>query len=58
MSQRYNGNTKRPKLKENQSAILKIYAKISNWSQVQERAAGVMYLYMRIQPKSCCTSFP
>ena len=26
MSQRYNGNTKRPKLKENQSGILKIYA--------------------------------
>ena len=26
MSQRYNGNTERPKLKENQSAILKIYA--------------------------------
>ena len=40
MNQRYNDITKRPKLKENQPGILKIYAccwKFQQWPLVQER---------------------
>ena len=37
MSQRYNDNTKRPKLKENQLGILKMYA--FRW-KIQQRASG------------------
>ena len=57
MNQRYNDNTKRPQLKENQPGILKIY--IFCW-KIQQRhlgpgdsAAGITYLSMRIHPKSC-----
>ena len=56
MSQRYNDSTKMPQLKENQPGILKIYAFC--W-KIQQRglgpgdsAAGVMYLSMRLHPKS------
>ena len=48
---------KRPKPKENQLVILKIYA---FWQKIQQRAsgpgesfAGVTYLSMRTHPKSC-----
>ena len=58
MGQRYNDNTKRPKSKENQLEILKIY---TFCQKVQQRAlgpgestAGVMYLSMRIHLKRCC----
>ena len=58
MNQRYNDNTKRPQLKENQPGILKI--NVSCW-KIQQRGsspgdniAGVMYLSMGIHPKSCC----
>ena len=37
MSQGYNGNTKRPKPKENQQGILKIY---SFCQEIQQRALG------------------
>ena len=37
MSQRYNDNTKRPKPKENQLGILKIYA---FYQKIQHRASG------------------
>ena len=37
MSQRYNDNTERPKLEENQLGILKVYAFCQ---KVQERASG------------------
>ena len=57
MSQRYNGNTERPQLKENQSGILKIH--VFCW-KIQQRGLGPgdsasedMYLSMRIHPKSC-----
>ena len=57
MSQRYNDDTKRPKSKENQLEILKIYAFCQ---KIQQRASGLgesavgvlIYLSMRIQPKS------
>ena len=58
MSRRYNDNTKRLRLKENQPEILKIY--ILCWkiqqrgSDLGDSTAGVMYLSMRIHPKSCC----
>ena len=56
MRQRQN-NTRRPKSKENQLGILKIYAfcqKIQQRASDQgESAAGVMYLSMRIHPKNC-----
>ena len=58
MSQRHNGNTKRPDLKGNQLGIFKIYAFC--WKIQQralgpgESAAGVMCLSIRIHPKSCC----
>ena len=38
MSQRYNDNTKRPKSKENQLEILKIYAFCQ---KIQQRASGL-----------------
>ena len=58
MSQRYNGNTKKPKPKQkNQLGILKMQAFC--WI-IQQRAsgpgestAGATYLSMRIHPKSC-----
>ena len=57
MSQRYNDNTKRPKPKENQLGILKIYAFC--W-KIQQRDLGpgegavwVTYLSMRLHLKSC-----
>ena len=56
MSQRYNDNTKRPKPKENQLGILKIYAICRNIQQRAsgpgEGAAGVTYLSMRTYLKS------
>ena len=51
MRQRYN-NKKRPKPKENQLGILKIYA-FCRRPRVQESAAGVTYLSMRMHPKNC-----
>ena len=58
MSQRYNDNTKRPKPKQNQPGILKIYRFCQKIQQRAsgpgESAAGVMYLFMRIHPKNCC----
>ena len=51
---RYNDNTKRPKLKENQLKIFKnihILPENSAESQAQER---VTYLSMRIHWESCC----
>ena len=58
MSQRYNENIKRPKLKENQLGILKIYVFCQ---KIQQRAsgpgestAGVTYLSVRMHGKSCC----
>ena len=56
MSQRYNDNKKRPKPKENQLGILKVY--IFCWkiqqraSSPYEKVAGVTYLSMRIHQKS------
>ena len=57
MMARYNDNTKRPKLKENQLGILKIYAFCR---KIQQRASGpgdstvgVMYLSMIIHLKGC-----
>ena len=59
MRQRYNNNTKRPKPKEDQLGILKIYAfcqkiqqKLSA-EQIQESAAGARYPSMRMHPKNC-----
>ena len=56
MSQKHNGNTKRPKLKENQVGILKIYAFCQKIQQKAlgpgESTAGVMYLSMGIHLKS------
>ena len=56
MSQRYNDNTERPKLKENQLRILKVYGFCQ---KVQQRASGpgdsavgVTYLSMRMHLKS------
>ena len=58
MSQRYSDNTKRPKPKENQLGILKIYAFFRKIPQRAlgpgESAIGVTKLSMRIHPKSCC----
>ena len=57
MSQRYNDNTKRPKLKENQLGILKVYVFCQ---KIQQGATGPgehcwgYYLSKRIHPKSCC----
>ena len=54
MRQRYNNNTKKPKPKENELAILKCMhfaRKISRRPQVQESTAGVTYLSMRMHPK-------
>ena len=57
MSQRYNHNIKRPKPKENQLGIWKIYAFCQKIQQRAlgpgEKAAGVMYLSLGIHPKSC-----
>ena len=57
MSQTYD-NTKRPKPQDIQLGILKIYAfcwKIQQKvSGPGESAAGVVYLFMKIHPKSCC----
>ena len=56
MSQRYNDNKKRPKPKENQLGILKVY--IFCWkiqqraSSPYEKVAGVTYLSMRIHQKT------
>ena len=52
---RYNGNTKRTNLKENQLDILKIYRFCQKYSRgpwFQERA--LLGLCMRIRPESCC----
>ena len=53
MSQRYNDNKKRPKPKENQLGILKVYTfcwKIQQRASIpSENVAGVTYLSMRIQ---------
>ena len=56
MNQRYNDNTKRPELKENQLGILKIYAFCQ---KIQQRASGpggsatgVIYLPVRKYPKT------
>ena len=58
MSQRYNDKTKRPKLKENQVGILKIYLFCQKIQQrslgLGESTAGVTYLSMKIHQKSCC----
>ena len=62
MSQIYNGNTKRPKPKENQLRILGIHLGNLNillgihlWASVPgESAAKARYLSLRIHPKSCC----
>ena len=58
MSQRYNDNTKRLKLKENQLGILTTYAFC--W-KIQQSASGpggsadgVMYLSVIIHLKICC----
>ena len=60
-SQRDSDNTKRPKPKENQLGILKIYAFCQKIQQIAtspgESDAGVMYISMRIHPK-CCYIFP
>ena len=57
MSQIYNDNTERPKLKENQLGVLKIYAFCQRIQQRTsgpgESAAGVTYLSMRIHRKGC-----
>ena len=57
MSQRYNGNTKRPKPQDTQLRILKFYGfsrKIQQKaSGPEEGAAGVTYPSMRIPLKSC-----
>ena len=57
MSHRCSGKTKRPKPKENQLGILKIYLFCR---KIQQRASGlgesdaeVAYLSMRIHEKSC-----
>ena len=58
---RYNDNTIRPKSKENQLGILKIYAFFQKIQQrasgSRESAAGVTYLCMRIHAKVAAT-FP
>ena len=57
MSQRYNDNTKRPKLQDTQLGMLKFY--VFCWKIQQrasgpgESAAGVTYQSLRIYPKSC-----
>ena len=57
MSQTYNENTKRSNTKENELGILKIYAFCRKIQQrvsgPRESTAGVMYLSMKIQQKSC-----
>ena len=50
MSQIYNGNTKRPQMKENQPRILQIHVILSENSQRD--------LSMRIHPKSCPIFLP
>ena len=58
MSQRYNDNTKRPKLQDSQLGILIFFAFC--WENQQralgpgESAAGVTDLSMRIHWKNCC----
>ena len=59
MRQRYNNNTTMSKPQENQLGILKIYTfcqKIQQIPQVQESAAGVTYLSMRMHPKIAASS--
>ena len=60
MSQRYNDNTIRPKPKQNEPGILKIYRFCQKIQQKAsgpgESAAGVMYLFMRIHPKNSASS--
>ena len=49
MSQRHNDNTKRPKLKENQLGILRIYGffrAIQQRAQVQDRALLGLHIYL------------
>ena len=57
MSQRYNDNTKRPQLIQNQPGILKIYVfcqKIQHsGSSPGDSTTEVVYLSMKIHPKSC-----
>ena len=64
MTQRYNDNTKRPKPKENQLGILKIYAFCQKFQQSTsgpvERCWGYIFVQentppkMNFPPKSCC----
>ena len=59
MRQRYNDNTTMSKPQENQLGILKIYTfcqKIRQILQVQESAAGVTYLSMKMHPKIAASS--
>ena len=60
MGQRYNDNTKRPKLKENQLGILKIYIfcqKIQQRaSSLGESTAGVRNLSVRVHQKIATSS--
>ena len=56
MRQRYNDNTKRPKPKENQLGILKVYAFCQ---EIQQNTSGPRercwcYVFMRMHPKNCC----
>ena len=53
MSQIYNDNTKRPKLKENQLVILKIYAfcQIIQQKALGQGETATELLSMRIRPK-------
>ena len=57
MSQRYNDNTKRPKPKENQLWIFKIYACCRKNQQMVlgpgESTTWVTYISMGIHPKWC-----
>ena len=57
MSQRYNDNTKRPKPQDTQLGILKTYEFCQKIQQKtscpRDSAAGIMYLSLRIHPKSC-----
>ena len=49
MSQRYNDNTERPKLKENQLGILEVYTfcrKFSRGPQVQDRVLLGLRIYL------------
>ena len=61
MSQIYNDNTKKPKLKENQLGILEsLLANLCILLEIQQKAlgpgesaVGATYLFLRMHPKSC-----